>query len=287
MSRITLRFNRIVLSLIFALAACDDGSIPTPTPTLDLLPSPTIDIHPPTPDPLGGQGANNPTAAALPADSELIPGVALPPENRPALLTITAPDGTIFNGELYAPSGDTSTTIPGVLILATRLEEWEGFPSRLRDAGFAALLVKVRAPMLSGDFRALMDALSIQPEVNPAAIGVVGAVTTADAALIGCANDARCVTAVLLTPQQETPLVEAMRVGFNPRSILLSASQTDVGSLAVAEAVRRAATGEAVLQPFEGEWRGTQILTLRPDMNTFIIDWLRRQLVELNAEPSP
>lgn len=283
MSRVSLH-GCLMLGLIFALAACDVDPVPTPTPTLALEPSPTIDIHPPTPDPFGGLGANNPTAAALPAEAELIPGATLPAENRPVLLTITAPDGTIFNGELYAPPGDTSTTAPAVLILATRLEEWEGFPSRLRDAGFVALLVKIRAPMLTGDFRALMDTLSIQPEVNPAAIGVMGAVATADAALIGCAGDARCVTAVLLTPQQEAPLVEAMRGGFNPRAILLSASQTDVGSLAVAEAVRRAATGEAVLQPFEGEWRGTQILTLRPDMNTFIIDWLRRHLVELMGD---
>lgn len=285
MSRFRSQLKLVLISIVL-LTACDIAPLPTPTPTIGLMPSPTIDIHPPTPDPFGGQGMNNPTAAALPVDSELIPGATLPPENRPVLLTITAPDGTIFNGELYTPGKNVSTPAPAVLILATRLEEWEGFPSRLREAGFVALLVRVRAPMLTGDFRAILDTLTIQPEVDAAAIGVMGAVATADAALIGCAGDARCVTAVLLTPQQETPLVEAMRVGFNPRPILLSASQTDIGSLTVAEAVRRAATGEAVLQPFEGEWRGTQILTLRPDMNTFIIDWLRRQLVQL-AAPQP
>lgn len=262
---------------------------PTRTPTPDMPPldaSPTIDPLPPTPDPLGqsgGLGFNNPTAAAQPALSELNPEAAPAPDDplRPVLLTVTLPDGTLLNGELY--TDPSLRPLPAVLLLATRLDAWGGFPALLREAGFSVLLLETRAPALDGDFRAMLDALSRQPGVDPGAIAVIGAELTADVALVGCAADARCVTTVLLSPQQEAPLVSALRGGYNPRPLLISASLTDQPSLRTAEALRQTATGESLLQPFDGEWRGAQILTLRPDMNTLIIQWLRRHLVELRG----
>jgi hypothetical protein len=191
-------------------------------------------------------------------------------------VSISAPDGlTTFNAELYA-AGDGLTPAPAALILATRFEDWGGFPATLREAGFTALIVEIRTPLLVGDFRAVMDILSVQPSVNPAAIGVIGAEATADAALLGCAEDARCLTAVLLSPVQADPLIAALRGGYNPRPLLTVAASGSIESLRAADAITREATGERILQPLDGEWRGTQILSLRADLTTFIIDWLGR-----------
>lgn len=271
--------------LLICLTACDlvmTDPTRTPTPFMPpLVASPTVNPRPPTPDPLGqtGQGgSNNPTAAAVSALSGLEPGTPAPDENRPLLISVTLPDGTVTNGEYYAD--ENAAPAPGVLVLAVRLEDWEGFSVRLRDAGFSVLLVETRTPQLEGDFRAMLDTISLQPSVDAGAIAVIGAANSADTALIGCANDARCTTAILLSPQLEQPLVNAMRSGYNPRPLLLSASLDDPASLQVAEAVRRIATGDVVLQPFEGEWQGTQILVQRPEMNDFIIQWLRRYLIE-------
>jgi pimeloyl-ACP methyl ester carboxylesterase len=101
----------------------------------------------------------------------------------------------------------------------------------------------------------------------------IGAGLGADTALIGCASDSRCLGAVLLSPQNAADL-EAAMTGYNPRPVLLTASQEDSASLRAAQRVRQSATGSAVLQPFEGAGHGVQILFNRPDMIDLIRDFL-------------
>ena len=61
---------------------------------------------------------------------------------------------------------------------------------------------------------------------------------------------------------------------YNPRPILLAASQEDSASLRAADQVRQAATGSALFQPFEAAGRGVQLLANRPDLVTLIIEFL-------------
>ncbi len=274
--------KRLVILAIFAamLSACDIafGPEPTPTPTPpygELAPSPTFDIHPPTDLPVGVpldmEGLNNPTAAALAAQAAFLPAMPTPDLSlRPVLITIPLPSGIQLDGELWIPGGSA----PGILLLGSTFEGWGGFPAILRDHGYA--VVSVEGALGSDpaqDVRAILDVMSVQPGVDPSRLIVIGALSGADAGLAGCAVDSRCLGSVLLSPQA-TSVLEAVMPDYNPRPILLAASQEDSASLRAADQVRQAATGPALFQPFEAAGRGVQLLANRPDLVTLIIEFL-------------
>lgn len=272
-------FLLLVIGSAF-LSACDIafGPEPTPTPTAafgELAPSPTFDIHPPTDLPVGVplnmEGLNNPTAAAMAAQAAFLPEMATPDLTvRPVLITIPLPSGVQLNGELWLPGGSA----PAVLLLGSTFEGWGGFPAILRDAGYAVISIEGD---LQGDtisnIRAIFDAVAVQPGVDPARLIVIGAQNGADSGLQGCSADSRCLGTVLLSPQNAAVL-EAVMPAYNPRPILVTASQEDSASLRAAERIRLAATGSAILQPFEGAGRGVQILANRPDMIALVITFL-------------
>ena len=273
------RFS-VFLFAAFILSACDVvfGPPPTETPTPDhiaLEASPTFDIQPPTdlPNdvPLGLEGMNNATAAAVAAQSDLSPDVpTLDASLRPVLITLPLPSGAQLDGELW--TGTSSA--PGILLLGGTFESWGGFPATLRDAGYSVVSIEGE---LEGDLatsmKAVLDIMAVQPGIDPARMLAIGAGLGADTALIGCASDSRCLGAVLLSPQNAAGL-EAAMIDYNPRPVLLTASQEDSASLRAAERVRLSATGSALLQPFEGAGHGVQILFNRPDMIDLIRDFL-------------
>jgi hypothetical protein len=278
----------ILLLSLLTLTACEGlvGAPPTLTPTVYVPPlDATVTINPAPPTELPGDfanlpfaGLNNPTAAAAPNQSGVSPDMTLAPEARPQLVTITTASEATLNGELYRPVNlALGQTTPGILIVSTRFDEWSGFPLVLRDAGFTVLSVETRIPALPGDFTAMLDTLIAETTVNPESIGVIGAESGADVAFIGCSEDARCKTAVLLTPLDRPALLGVMSA-FNPRPLLVAASQNDTDAAQTAEALRLAARGEAMFQPFDDAGRGAQILVNRTDMQTLIIDWLNRHL---------
>lgn len=270
----------VFLFAVFILSACDVvfGPPPTETPTpdhIELVASPTFDIQPPTdlPNgvPLGFEGMNNATAAAVAALSDLSSGGAtLDGSLRPVLITLPLSSGVQLDGELWTGS----STAPGILLLGGTFETWGGFPATLRDAGYSVISVEGE---LSGDpadsTKAIFDIMALQPGIDPARMLTIGAGLGADTALIGCASDSRCLGAVLLSPQDAASL-EAAMTSYNPRPVLLTASQEDSASLRAAERVRQSATGSALLQPFEGAGHGVQILFNRPDMINLIRDFL-------------
>lgn len=275
-----MRRYSVFLFAVFILSACDIvfGPPPTETPTpdhIELVASPTFDIQPPTdlPNdvPLGIDGMNNPTAAAVAAHSDLSQNVpTLDASLRPVLITLPLPSGTQLDGELWTGQ----STAPGVLLLGGTFESWGGFPAILRDAGYSVISIEGE---LAGDpaanIKAIFDVMAVQPGIDPARMLAIGAGLGADTALIGCASDSRCLGTVLLSPQNAADL-EAAMIDYNPRPVLLTASQEDSASLRAAERVRQSATGSALLQPFEGAGHGVQILFNRPDMIDLIREFL-------------
>ncbi|MBK9123223.1 MAG: hypothetical protein IPM16_08895 [Chloroflexi bacterium] len=264
---------------MLAAAGCDVafGPEPTATPTPafpELAPSPTIDIHPPTEIADDGalilEGVTNPTAAALPADSAFLPAMPTPDlSNRPILIETMLPSGTRVDGEVWLPGGRA----PGVVLFGATFEQWAGFPSQLRQAGYSVVVFQWSRSITPDDFTMLLNSAALQPGVDPARLILIGAEAGADSALAACAADGRCLGSVLLSPQgSDDP--QAVMDAYNPRPILLTASEVDSASLRTANTLRQLATGSALLQPFEDAGRGTQILFNRPDMVTLIVDYL-------------
>ncbi|MEZ4669984.1 MAG: hypothetical protein R3E39_18935 [Anaerolineae bacterium] len=281
--RLGTRYWLLSTAFLLLLAACDTVLPPptvTPGATLSgpgIVASPTV--MPAVPTNIDFDAAvdvSNPTAAALAPDSAMPPiivGTAAASGGSTAVI-VTAQDGTALNG-LFYQTGD-GVRRPGVLLLADDIHGWADFPTRLHNAGFTVLVMPVRPQTMLQDFTVMLGAMS-SGEADPASLAVVGAGDGADMALLGCAGDKLCDTVVLLSPSNNLALVEAIN-NYNPRPLLLAASQSDTGSFASAQSLQAAARGEVLLQPFENAGRGTDILLNRPDMGDLIIQWLQRQI---------
>ena len=259
--------------LLFAFAACDNIA-PTPTPTRPLS-GPTLEASPTVlplvqaqePTQLLYVGQNDPTAAALPRDSELPPlaaGTIAPGQTRQPI-QITAPDGTQLQGDLYvSPTGDLS---PGILMLAVDSAAWLDLPLRLQQGGFSVLVMPLRpntpasSDTAQGDFEAMLQALG--QVGDPGHLGVIGAEAGADLALAGCSAQALCKALALLTPTDQN-IAQLSITGYNPRPLFLAVSQTDSAGFALAEYLRGMARGEVGYAPVDAQERGSALLQARP-----------------------
>jgi hypothetical protein len=269
--------------LVMLLVACvpDDLTAPTLTPTHaitgpTIAPSPQPFLGPPTegPPPQEGIGFSDPTAAAQPNQGALPPraldaaGSAGQPIDLPAL------DGTLLTGTLYQTGTERQ---PGVLLLAN--SDWGDFPAQLSAAGFTVLVMGLREGGDETDVEAMIEAL-ISGAADPAHIAVVGASDGADMALRGCAIIPACDTVVLLSPLDERTLLSVLPL-YNPRPMMIVASEEDADSFDTAQALDAAATGDNLFQPFVEAGHGTAILSNRPDLGQLIIAWLQQWLVTI------
>lgn len=273
----------VVMAVV--LVACDSiiEPIPTATPTRDIPPlaaTTTPDIRPPTPisfEDAGSIGVNNPTAAAAPAESDLLPGATAVDNDKPNLVSIPASDGSTMSGELYlSNSGGNQSS--GVVILQSPFDDWQGLPVQLRNEGYSVLVANTRIPMLTDDFDAIMDTFVSLAGVDANNIAVIAAENAADSALQECATDVRCKTLVMFTPRQSSGVTYLAE--YNPRALLIIVSLTDVDAARTAEALRVAASYGSILQVFEDAGTGSQIIApdRRPDTRDLIIQWLDRHL---------
>lgn len=262
-----------------ALAGCD-ANIPTATPTRDvppLEPSPTFDIRPPTePGPnvelTPAPGMNIPEAASAPGDGEVFaPGVS-DGLYRPQILVVPL-EGGQADAELY--QGETGAA--GVLMVGVPLSDWSGLQATLHNTGFTVLSVEAAMPASNADFAAMINALVTLGGVDENRIGVIGAEMSADFVMIGCAQESRCKTAVLLSPREASALVAVMG-SYNPRPLMVAASLDDIDSMLAANSLEQSATGDALIQPLDNVGRGTLMLARRPDLVNLIVTWLGRYL---------
>ena len=277
----------MLLCLLVLLAACDNEA-PTPTPAREMS-APTLQASPTVlpfmqaqePTQLLYSGQNDPTAAALPRDSELPPldaGTRSPGETRQPI-QVTAPDGVQLTGDLYAsPVGLAS---PGILLLAPDVTAWLDLPLRLQNQGYSVLSMPLRPDLVInsavglGDFSAMIQALG--QVGDPGHLGVIGAEAGADFALTGCAVEPLCDALVLFSPTDQD-IAQLAITNYNPRPIFLAVGQED-SSFGIVEYLRGSARGEIGYHPIEGSVRGAALLQSRPALSDDLIEWLRLQLL--------
>lgn len=277
----------LLLAICCALVACDNIA-PTPTPARPLS-GPTLEPSPTVLPLLQGQeptqllyvGQNDPTAAALPRDSELPPlaaGTIVPGQTRQPI-QVTAPDGTQLTGDLYvSPTGIVS---PGILLLAADSAGWLDLPLRLQQTGYAVLVMPLRAGAASGgetarsDFEAML--LALAQTADPGHLAAVGAEAGADVALAGCAAEPLCKALALLTPTDPNSAQLAI-TGYNPRPLFLIVSQQDSAGFGLTEYLRGMARGEVGYAALDVPGRGAALLQARPAVSDQLIEWLGTQL---------
>jgi pimeloyl-ACP methyl ester carboxylesterase len=214
-------------------------------------------------------------------------------DNRAEVVTATATDGLTLVGEFYA-ADDSAPTVLLLHMFNSSLSAWEPLIPTLTDAGYNVLTVDLRGHGNTGGARAWLlaerdvttwlDWLGDQPSVLPDRIAIVGASIGANLALIGCAYDERCVTAIALSPGYDysgVVLNEAVLDALAERSVILVAALGDAYSADSVRGLVAVASGDLGAQFYVGRRHGTDML--RAD-NAPVIDliayWLETHLVE-------
>lgn len=264
-----------ILLALFTLAACDNVA-PTPTPTR-VISGPTLAASPeifpfiPTNPAFEDEIAfgNDPTAAALPRDSEL-PPLAVDPMLAEQEIIITAADGMLLPGWLYV--NPLVERAPGVLVLGDDLAALRPLAERLRDAGFSALAITLRDV---GDFDSALTAFSRVGLVDPGRLAVVGAATGANQAFVGCAVNNLCDGAAVFSPVDDALLFARMPT-YGTRGLFLSAGLDDA-AYGVVERMRAAADGDVIFAGVPGSGVGLALFEADAGLFDGLVTWLNAQ----------
>src|SRR5688572_2686692 len=205
------------------------------------------------------------------------------------LLEVEAADGTILRGELW--NAELNVQTPAVLLMhetdGTRQNWWPMLPA-LVEAGYRVVNVDLRGSGESegqldwnaavGDVQTWLDWMRSQPSIRPDQIAIMGSSIGGNLALIGCANDGACVTAVALSPgldyqglMPEQFLIDNMAT----RSALLITSRGDGRSNEAVREFVQTATGDVGARIYMGSDHGTTLFNAyNDDLASLILYWL-------------
>lgn len=204
-------------------------------------------------------------------------------------------DGVTLVGDLYLPGTIEKPGAPAVLLMhmfGAQRGDWEPLIGPLVDAGYAVLNVDLRGHGDSGGQRdwtlAVQDVadwfayLKTQPSIDPARLGVIGASIGANLALIGCAAEPACLTAVALSPGLNYAGLmpeEALIHDMVERSALLVTSRDDTESAAAVHKMVTTANTELGARILQGAAHGTRMFVQRSfTVVPLIVNWLDAEM---------
>ncbi|MCB9452243.1 MAG: alpha/beta fold hydrolase [Anaerolineaceae bacterium] len=220
----------------------------------------------------------------------LLPSAAAQTELSPETVQVTATDGLTLVGDYYMANGEGETG-PAVLLmhmLGSDRSAWSPLIPALVEAGYHVLAVDMRGhgdtggradwSAAEGDVQTWLDWLRARPEVDSAGVSIVGASIGSNLALIGCANDVDCVTAIALSPGLDYRGVQPLSAlidGLSNRSALVIASHGDSYSADSVKELAAGAAGEVGMRLYAGRAHGTQLFSDDGERLTrTIIAWL-------------
>jgi pimeloyl-ACP methyl ester carboxylesterase len=204
------------------------------------------------------------------------------------VVNVEATDGLTLVGDFYALEGDVAAVLLLHMYGADR-SSWEPLIPALLEAGYHVLAVDLRAHGETGgdedweagllDVQTWLNWLREQTGVRPEALSIVGASIGANLALMGCAADTECTTAVALSPGLDYFNVvpeTALSEGLSERSALLIASHNDAYSAHSIVELARLGTGEIGLRLYTGGEHGTELFggDHAESITALILNWL-------------
>jgi pimeloyl-ACP methyl ester carboxylesterase len=204
---------------------------------------------------------------------------------------VAATDGLKLVGDFYAAENPSDELKPAVLLLhiiGSNRHSWSLLIPSLLDAGYSVLTVDLRGFGDTGgeinwseattDVQTWLDWLRNQPEVRSDAISIIGGSIGANLALIGCANDADCITAIALSPGLVYYSLKPDINQLNKRSALLVASQNDLYSADSVKQMVSSANGDIGARIYPGTAHGTHLFEgsdkVRDGLIATIVNWL-------------
>jgi pimeloyl-ACP methyl ester carboxylesterase len=210
---------------------------------------------------------------------------------QPNVVQVSASDGMMLVGDFIPAPGDGDK--PAVLLMHmyhSVRQAWKDFVPELTAAGYSVLNVDLRGhgatggstnwPLAVTDVQTWLDWLRAQPNIRANAVSIIGASVGSNLALIGCANDKDCVTAIALSPGADYFNLQPndfIVKGLRDRSALLVASQRDELSISGVKQFTATAQGEIGVLLLASNLHGTSILNAsnyKKRLTTLMINWL-------------
>lgn len=211
-------------------------------------------------------------------------------------IDISASDDLNLVGDLYLPEAMTEPA-PAVILmhmLGGNRSEYDPLIPYLVEAGYAVLNVDLRGHGATGgsqdwdlaieDTQRWFDWLRQQEGIDAQRTAIIGASIGSNVALIACANDEACVTAIALSPGEDYRGVMPADAVANGLNALLIASHNDRQSADSVRAFFASATGFVDARLYTGRQHGTQLFaTDLESVANVSIGWLEEQFANVDA----
>jgi alpha-beta hydrolase superfamily lysophospholipase len=198
---------------------------------------------------------------------------------------VMAADGLVLKGDFYLVGTDHATVLLLHQMYTTRAS-WQNYIGTLTGAGYNVLAVDVRGyGQTRGklNWEAAVSDVSVWMGWLRGSAGVRDAISTmgssigSSLAIVGCANDSACRTAIAISPgwnyngiMLEAPLTN----NFAGRQILVVYGHRDrFPALGIPRMVE-VAPDVVVTQQYTGNAHGMNLLAKYPESTQVILDWL-------------
>lgn len=209
-------------------------------------------------------------------------------------ISLSANDDLALIGDWYLPSS-VEAPVPALLLMhmnGGNRGDYAPLIPHLLDAGYAVLTVDLRAhgetggardwDMAQEDTLLWFDWLREQDIVDDSRIATIGASIGSNLALVGCADDGDCVTAIALSPGDDYFGVMPGDSLVNGLNAFLVASHNDTQSAGSIRQFFADATGYVSARMYLGRAHGTQLFASELDsISGAILAWLEEQFTAL------
>jgi len=213
--------------------------------------------------------------------------------------SLHASDGVTLAATVYVPVRRPAPAVILLHMLTRHRGDWQAVGTRLAEAGIAAVAVDLRGHGGSGstpkgvtgtaedlnrtllDVQAVRAYLRSRPDLFSDHVGLAGASTGANLAILAAQNDTTVRSLALLSPGLDYRGLrpEAALATYGGRPALLVASQEDPYALRSARRLAAGGPGIRDLRVVDEAAHGTAMLERDPSLIGALVDWFRRTLV--------
>ena len=207
---------------------------------------------------------------------------------EPQKVLIRAKDGALLVADFYLVD-PLSPTIILAHQLYTNRHSWEFVISPLIGEHYNVLAIDLRGYGESSssinwrfaisDMQLWFDWLRTEGGVRGDAISTMGSSMGSTLAIIGCANDALCKTAIAISPGWDyynIKIEDALTTDLNTRPLLIVYAERDRWPSLGMPQIEAAATNPLTIEMFPANAHGIDMIKLyEEEIMTMIMDWLR------------
>lgn len=209
---------------------------------------------------------------------------------------VEAADGLLLVGDFYRPTG-LEGTAPAILLMHQNQANRATFAPlipHLVEAGYFVVTVDLRGfgetggsrdfELALGDVGTWFAWLKTQEGVDASRLAAIGASIGSNLALVGCASEEACITAVALSPGENYFNIEPMPVFEAGLDAFVVAAQRDRESSVAIENFFAAATGEVMARMYSGSAHGTALFIQHLDsLAATILLWLEERFAAVET----